>query len=103
MIEVTFSTVVVTLAAIAAASLLTYGVASWFWGTEYSRTNKAGDGGGPFGGVWVTLGPGFAVGFVALNYGACFMPQQNLIVPFAASALAGIIAGFWTMSRKRTK
>lgn len=103
MLGLTAATVLITLGCIAASALLTYAAGCWFWGTEYSRTNKAGDAGGPFGGVWVTFGPGFLVGFLAINYGASFMPGESAIVPFIASAVTGSIVGFWTMSKKRGK
>ncbi|MCC6977502.1 MAG: hypothetical protein IT343_04230 [Candidatus Melainabacteria bacterium] len=87
------------------AALLSGGIAcfvgSKFWNTEYARTNKRGDGGGPFGGVFVIMS-GALVGM--LLFGHVFshwLSSDAVSVGMIVSMITSPVVGFWYAFRTK--
>ena len=74
-----------------------------FWATDYAKTNKRGDGGGPFGGVFVIMS-GALVGMLLFGhvFNHFLSPDAvsvGMIVSMITSPIVGFILAFRT---KRT-
>jgi hypothetical protein len=78
-----------------------YAISNAFWKTDYSRTNKQGDGGGPFGGVWASMAGVMLSLVLTLYVGKYFIAESMLMWTFGISAVGGMIAGFTPLFRRR--
>ncbi len=78
-----------------------YFISNWFWSTEYSRTNKSGDGGGPFGGVWASAS-GMLIALVLGFHVFKYVIEPDILGPATITAMVlGVVAGFIPLFRRR--
>jgi hypothetical protein len=85
------------------SALLGWKISSWFWSTEYSRTNTSGDGGGPRGGVFALAG-GMMLSLMFVVYvGPLFLPSAvlgPLMLTVMIAGFAGGISPIFFIKRK---
>lgn len=94
--------VLFTVVASVVSALVSYGISSWFWNTDYSRTNHNGDGGGPLGGVWCTLGGATLSLMLLLNYGRFVVPNtEHFGWVLGLVCIPSVIAGFVPLFRRK--
>ena len=85
----------------AASALFSWYLATWFWGTNYAKTNHNGDGGGPFGGLYAMIGGAFLSFFLILKVFITFIPADALGWVLAAVCLPSLVTGIWASFRSR--
>lgn len=87
--------ILVGIAAAVLSGLVAFLTGRWFWATSYSKTNKNGDGGGPFGGVFVIMS-GALVGM--LLFGHVFshwLAPDAVSVGMIVSMITSPVVGFF--------
>ena len=96
--------ILVGIAAVVLSGLVAFLTGRWFWATSYSKTNKSGDGGGPFGGVFVIMS-GALVGMLLFGhvFSHWLTPDAvsvGMIVSMITSPVVGFILAFRSKSAK---
>jgi hypothetical protein len=76
---------------------------NWFWSTEYSKTNKQGDGGGPFGGVWTMMSGVMIALFANLYVGPYVIPAAWASYVLFTGLGLGFVGGIVPLFRSRKK
>lgn len=95
--------ILVGLAAAILSGTVAFLLGRMFWATDYAKTNKRGDGGGPFGGVFVIMS-GALVGMLLFGHVfSHFLSQEAVSVGMIVSMITSPIVGFILAFRtKRT-
>jgi len=100
------SLILVGIGAAILSGLVAFLTGRWFWSTTYSKTNKAGDGGGPFGGVFVIMS-GALVGMLLFGhvFSLWLTPDAvgvGMIVSMITSPIVGFVLAFRTKSNTKS-
>ncbi len=95
--------ILVGLAAALLSGTVAFLLGRMFWVTDYAKTNKRGDGGGPFGGVFVIMS-GALVGMLLFGHVfSHFLSPDAVSVGMIVSMITSPIVGFILAFRsKRT-
>lgn len=91
------TTVLAVVVAAALSGALGYVISNKFWSSDYSRTNKTGDFGGPRGGVFAMLG-GTLLSMMFVAYvGPLFIPAALSGTVLITVMIAGFVGGLLPM------
>jgi hypothetical protein len=95
------TSILASLVIIAISAGAGYGISNAFWKTDYSRTNKSGDGGGPLGGVWAVMSGVMISLILTLYVGKYFIAESMIVWTFGIAAALSMVAGFLPAFRRR--